>query len=248
MSHKRLTVVFVLFSFVLSAIVLSAAALHEAGPWLVASDPEPDSLDMLFTFGGDLDRYYHSKTIMRRHPDAFWVISVGSFPVFDTLTLATIARRNTALGGFDTSRIIVNDTATSTGAEITILHALIRLALGKSAPVLAVGAPRTDSLWFDQQHVLRSYFAAHLPADSVLDIGLVSHPFHMRRIKLLARAATQGLPVRLHLLPVGHDSDIRAYLRRRRWWRSETHAAFVISEYIKLAYYFTMRGRVRVRP
>jgi hypothetical protein len=234
---------FILALSIAAAVFIAIAggitiALRNAGSWLVVSDKSPESIDMLFTFGGDIDRYTFSKKIAGAHPEAFWAISVGYIPMFDTLTVAAVVRRNTVMEGFDTARIIVNDTCTSTGAEITVLTDLVSIALGRAVPELSEKASAEDSLWHEEKTRLCRWFSER-QADT-LDIALVSHPYHMRRIKMLV-ARNMDLPIRIHMLPVPLCGCANRFARARKWWRDEEDASFVISELIKIAYYFTVR-------
>jgi|GEM_PF-742979 len=237
-----------IFPAVIAVVLCAAAAglfaLRRAGSWLAASDPQPPSLDMIFSFGGEVERYTYGKKLARKYPCAFWAISLGYVPVFDTLTLATIVRRNAALEGFDTARILVNDTCTSTGSEIELMSDLIRCALCKNTPILPDSASPWDSLWYAEKQRLFRWFSSR-PVDS-LDIGLVSHPFHMRRIKMLASLLTRDEPVRIYMLPVPWCGCTAEKSRPIRWWRSEKDASFVISELVKIAYYGSWRRKVNV--
>lgn len=70
-----------------------------------------------------------------------------------------------------------------------------------------------------------------------LTIGLISSPYHMRRIRWGARsiAGTEGITYYCLPVPSGHGP--RRYYHPSRWWRYEDDAAFVITELIKMPYY-----------
>jgi hypothetical protein len=243
-SKHRLLLLSVAFIGALLAAAL--LAFRNAGVWLAVSNPPPPSVDLLFTFGGDAYRYSFGKKIFKKYPGVFWNISVGYFPVFDTTTLATVARRDAALSGLDTSRIIVNDTCTSTGAEIEVLAALANFALHRQKPRLRDGAGHYDSLWYAQTLKFEQWFR-----DKNIDtlrIALVSYPYHMRRIRMVALRGLKGMPVKLFMLPTPFCACASQRRSGPRWWRNESDATFVISEYIKIAYYFTIRHHVNIAP
>jgi hypothetical protein len=222
--------------------VVSVVVFRNLGPWLVVCDPLPESLDLIFTFGGDPERYELSKTFFRRYPEAFWIISVGRFSVFDTLTLGQVVARNAAFEGLDTTRILVDDTCSSTGAEINVLIALLHRALRLPAAAQPDSTVQTDAAHLSQQQRFDAWFSRH--RRDTLDIGLVSHHYHTRRIDMVAHRAMKHEPVRLHVFAEPYADDIRARVRKRRWWRHDSDATFVFSELVKLAYYFTVREKL----
>lgn len=71
-----------------------------------------------------------------------------------------------------------------------------------------------------------------------LDIGLVSGPYHMRRVATLAREilghpeGSESLDVRLHLLPVPQDSYPLGARDYRHWWR-ERHLRRLVPREIR---------------
>lgn len=240
-SGKPLIIVMCSIIVVLSALVFIGRGV---GGWLAVSDPYPPKLDMLFTFGGETDRYSFSRTLFRKYPDCFWMISLGPFPVFDTLKFTTLVKRSIAYEGFDTSHVIVNDTCTSTGSEINILDYAIGLALHEYKISLPENASSYDSLWYQQHTLAEKWFESR--KDSVLEVGLVSHPFHMRRITLLANRIDRKGRVRFHALPVPYFGDMNTFLKKRKWWRYEKDVSFVVSELVKIVYYFTIRDHVDI--
>lgn len=64
----------------------------------------------------------------------------------------------------------------------------------------------------------------------------VSDPPHMRRLAWTWRRVFQGTGLRYALVP-----SAAAWWTPERWWRDEHSGAFVISEFIKLAYYIAKR-------
>ncbi len=230
----------VTFGFV--AIAAATIAFRNLGSWLVVSDPLPPSLDIIFTFGGDPERYEHSKELARRYTRAFWIISTGKIPVFDTLTMGEIVRRSVAYEGFDTLRVLVDDTCSSTGAELNLLASLLSPVLesaeNSNAPhpdlsdTTAASAYDRFGLWLSRTN------------RDTLHVGLVSAHYHTRRIKMLANRWLKNDRIVFHILPVPYGEDTNRSYCQRHWWRYDTDASFVFSEIIKLAYYFTVRDRM----
>ena len=237
-THKT---ILVSLAAALAVIILAAICVRNLGPWLIIKDAAPQSVDMLFSFGGEVERYTHSKDLFKKYPESFWIISIGKFPVFDTITLAEIVRRNAELEGLDTSRIIVNDTCRSTGAEIHILANLVDIVL--SGDTLAQGSDSSD--WFlNKKRFARWFLRRNI---DTLHIGLVSHHYHTRRIKMLFGRAIKGRPVKYYMLPVPYTDDTYEFFCNRKWWTHESDASFVISEAIKILYYLTLRGKVEMK-
>ncbi|MBD3392792.1 MAG: hypothetical protein GF418_11875 [Chitinivibrionales bacterium] len=237
------------------AVMLGIFAFRRAGPWLVVTDPLPASLDIILTLGGEKERYDYAKVLARRYPDAFWIISVGWFPAFDTITLGHIVRRSVVYDGFDTARVLVDDTCTSTGAEIKLLRALLeyRKSAG-SAQEPAGGARHADGdthgavdsagnavhAAVPREERMRRWLAGHA-GDTSIDVGITTSHYHTRRVKLIAQTAIQDPRIRFHMLPVPYTDDTHRYFREKRWWRHETDASFVVSELVKMLYYGTLR-------
>jgi uncharacterized SAM-binding protein YcdF (DUF218 family) len=123
-------------------------------------------------------------------------------------------------GGFDMSRVHVIDTSKNTIAEILAIRSVIN--------VLADSALHT----------------AALP----LHIGLVSSPYHMRRIKIMADRHLKQPGIQLHLLPVplnAHDWTPDTF---RYWWRSGRITSITITELSKLLYYLLTGFFYRATP
>jgi uncharacterized SAM-binding protein YcdF (DUF218 family) len=226
----------------LIVLLVAVCAVRNLGQWLIIRNPLPEKLDLLFTFGGEPRRYDHSKDLFERYPDSFWAISVGYFPVFDTIGLDEIVRRNAAIEGLDTSRIIINDTCRSTGAEIRIFADLVDIALGKDSATAA----DSSSMWQKEKQRFSRWIQNRSLPDT-LHIGLISHHYHTRRIKMLFGRRIKNRPVVFYMLPVPYTDNMHRFFRKRKWWRHESDGSFVISEAIKLIYYFTLRGKVPVR-
>jgi uncharacterized SAM-binding protein YcdF (DUF218 family) len=201
---------------ILLSITFSLAALlilvlfcgRNAGKWLVVEDTPPGSLDLLFTLGGDLDRFSYAKELIGEYPDAVWLVSTGRFPVFDTISLGEAVRRNIALEGFDTSRVIVNDTCISTRSEIDMMC-----------------------------HTLDSLRAAGFRDKKEISVGIVTSPYHSRRAVSETRRHCSDSDIIFYSLPVPLDQCVRMPHHPDRWWRYRIEASFVITELIKLIYY-----------
>ena len=98
-----------------SCIVLAATAwlvFKNLALWLIVSDPVPQSLDALFTFGGENTRVTYSKSLFLKNPHALWVISSDNKKIIQTL----------GKNGLDTTRILLVDTCSSTSSEISFLN------------------------------------------------------------------------------------------------------------------------------
>jgi hypothetical protein len=250
-SKRRMAVIAVAAVFLLLAVCTAAgiSAFRNAARWLIVCDRPPPSLNILLAFGGDAERYLHSRQLLARYPDAFWIISTGYFPVFDTITLVHIISTDLLNAGIDTSRVLVNDTCQSTGGEIDLLRDLAGCALDPMRPL----QPPADTLSLKarllyRQKLRMAEWFRHHPIDSVLNIGLVSHPYHMRRIRLLVKRGLSDTRLRFFYLPMGCTDETIDYSHLRKWWKYETDMSFIIGEYIKMLYYSTIRGRVKIDP
>jgi uncharacterized SAM-binding protein YcdF (DUF218 family) len=239
---KIIKKIIIFFALIFTLSTICVMAIFQAGPWLVAKSKTPDSLDMIFTFGGDIDRYEYSKSLVNKYPEAFWVVSTGNFPVFDTILLSDIVRRNAVMNGFDDSKFMVNDSCTSTGSEINVLKEILKTESRGIILPLDSNAGKYDSLWHMEKQRMSAWFLKH-PADTI-DLALVSDAYHTRRIKLWAGLQLKDMPVRIHMMPVPKDTSGPNSVNIKRWWKNEKDASLVINEYIKILYYFTLRGRI----
>ena len=119
MNRKKITITVVsaaIFFFIAGAIIF-----RNLGVWLCVKDPLPENINVIMTFAGNIDRYDFSKEFVQNHRAAKWVLSVERLPVFDTVSMRFITERNLEIEGFDTSRVFIIDTCTSTFSELTAL-------------------------------------------------------------------------------------------------------------------------------
>jgi uncharacterized SAM-binding protein YcdF (DUF218 family) len=175
--------------------------------WLVVSDPVPQSLDIIFTFGGEDSRVTYSKSLFLQNPRAEWVLSYNNKKVVHSL----------AQEGFDTSRIVLVDTCSSTNSEISFLNNWIAGFLKKSST--------------HDNKVSQVSDKTGLPK-----IGLVSNWYHMRRITLIA---SRRLPKKLctvlyFSVPLSKNELARI---SNNWWKDKIVSSIVYSEWWKILYY-----------
>lgn len=109
---------------------------------------------------------------------------------------------------FDMSRVSVVDTCSNTWSEVTSLTKWIELG---------------------DRCIINS-------KDSVLYVGLVSGPYHMRRIKMMIRKKILQKNVRFFFLPVPLKRYNWTDDMFRKWWNSPVTES-VSSEIIKIAYF-----------
>jgi uncharacterized SAM-binding protein YcdF (DUF218 family) len=167
--------------------------------WLIVSDPLPQSLDVIFTFGGEDSRIAYSKSLFSKNPRALWIISYENRKLLQTL----------GKEGFDTSRIRIVDTCTSTFAEISFLKNQMADFVKTRGNSGKVGLPT---------------------------IGLVSNWYHMRRIKLTAsRAIPKDLcKLKYFSVPLTKNESSRFL---GAWWKDNNVRSIVCSEWWKILYY-----------
>jgi len=60
----------------------------------------------------------------------------------------------------------------------------------------------------------------------------MSHPYHMRRIKLIAARVFNEKDFRLYFVPAKYEK-----LNKNKWWISKIDRQWVLSEYIKIAWF-----------
>jgi len=193
----------------LAAVAAAAFLFSRAGYWLVVSDSLPARVDVVMTFAGNMDRFEFGRDLAKRLPDALWFCSIERMPVFDTVTVAGMARRHLLLHGIDTARVTMVDTCTSTRGELAALEAWLRPRCRGQGP----------------------------KAGRVLSVVCVSSPYHTRRILIEARRRMKQLPVRFYSVPVTPPYQRRERFEPGAWWTREEDADVVISELIKLVYY-----------
>ncbi|MBN1307472.1 MAG: YdcF family protein [Chitinispirillaceae bacterium] len=109
---------------------------------------------------------------------------------------------------FDMRRVTIIDTCKSTISE---MH-----ALGE---------------WLDRYRPRPSGPAARI------QVGLVSSPYHMRRIRIMAARRLSRPDVRWYLLPVPLEKYRWNRDTFRYWWRSNAAASITILELLKIGYF-----------
>jgi hypothetical protein len=207
---KTLGIIFITAIGVLG--VVCVMAFRHLGMWLVPSDPPPQSLDAYFTFASDNERIIYSKHLYNRYRQALWILSYPRKRILVTLHKA----------GIDTSRIIVVDTCANTSSEVACIVNWVNTALRDSASVPARRLRQRPG--FDPSTRLR--------------IGLVSSPYHMRRIKILLFGKRPDKGAEFYFLPVPfwqcgvkkHDYET--------WWKNKLLAPVVWTEFGKSIYAF----------
>jgi hypothetical protein len=205
-----------LLLFLLGIAPAAGAALFlflRAGALLVVDDPVPRRLDVIFTFAGENQRVTYSRDLTERFPSAHWVLS-DFYHLF-----SHILERD----GFAMSRVTFLDTCTNTLSEVHGLRDWI--------------AGHKDSLYKSQNAVTNSPAVPQKPA--TLAVGLVSTPFHMRRIRFMMQAVFRDPSIRFYYLPVPLDRYHWTSNDVDFWWQSRTTRSWVKSEVGKLlAFWF----------
>jgi uncharacterized SAM-binding protein YcdF (DUF218 family) len=208
-----------LITLAIYASLLGGAAglLSKVGPWLAVSDPIPARIDVIFTFGGENIRISYSRDLMRRFPQAHWVIS-------------DYGHRYTRLlerQGFDMSRITILDTCRYTISEVKRLADWLKRQ-SVAPPNHADGVNPADP----QSQAALTMRPLH--------IALVSNPLHMRRIKLIAEKTFRDPAILLHCLPV--PAERYGWTRHSigRWWETRTLRTWVWLETAKIITFWAL--------
>ena len=173
-----------------SSIVLAATAwlvFKNLALWLIVSDPVPQSLDALFTFGGEDTRVTYSKSLFLKNPHALWVISSDNKKIIQTL----------GKNGLDTTRILLVDTCSSTSSEISFLNNWISGFIKKREGT-------AGDKKFSQDPALP-------------EIALVSNWYHMRRIQLIASRRIPKKLCMVSYCSVPLSNNELAILRNKWW-------------------------------
>src|SRR5271157_3377473 len=211
LTHKNIHRV-ILVTFISAIVVVCVIAYRNFGMWLVASDPLPPSLDAYFTFASDNERILYSKHLYKRYSAALWVLSYPRKRILVPLRKA----------GLDTSRIVVMDTCANTSSEVACIVNWANTALrdSASAPARKLSAKTKYS------------------PGSTLRIGLVSSPYHMRRIKVLFSGRRPDKRAEFFFLPVPFWLCGMKKSDYETWWKNKALAPVVWMEVEKIAYLF----------
>jgi uncharacterized SAM-binding protein YcdF (DUF218 family) len=94
-----------------------AYAFANLGNWLLVSDPEPQKIDLVFSFAGGPYRDDHALELLKKHPEAKWLASTGSHS-------GIIEKCRKA--GIDSARVSIIDTCKSTWSEIKVLKEYLK--------------------------------------------------------------------------------------------------------------------------
>ena len=196
-NHKKTLALIV--SLLIVFAVIGLFVFKNLASWLIVSDPVPKSLDVIFTFGGEDSRIAYSKSLFSKNPRALWIISYENRKLVQTLWKE----------GFDTSRIRIVDTCTSTFSEISFLKNQIADFVKPRGNSGNAGSPT---------------------------IGLVSNWYHMRRIKLTAsRVIPKDLcKLKYFSVPLTKNESSRFL---GAWWKDDNVRSIVCSEWWKILYY-----------
>jgi len=116
---------------------------------------------------------------------------------------------------------------------------LLRHLAQKGFDTATIVTTDTCTSTYSELTVLQRVIESSEPLSGIdtLHIGLVSSPYHMRRIIGWANRLMDGREIRWYSLPVPPHRGMRRQYHPDEWWRHEEDALFVFSEYIKLLYY-----------
>jgi len=112
---------------------------------------------------------------------------------------------------YDMSKVIVIDTCQSTFSEINALNT-----------------------W------LKHYQSGTAMPEKPLSIGLVSSPYHMRRINLMINKQFKKSPNKFYYLPVPLERYNWSRSMFKKWWKSESISKVVYSEIQKIFYFLVI--------
>ncbi|MBN2037099.1 MAG: YdcF family protein [Chitinispirillaceae bacterium] len=205
-----------IITMVLLPLLFAAALIFFGiGSWLCVCDPEPQRLDIVFTFAGENARVSYSRDLMEKHSDAHWVLS-DFYHLY-----SRILSRN----GFAMDRVSVVDTSSHTFSEVCALADWLR----------------TSKLTADSSRA----GTAGRSGKAKLHIGLVSSPYHMRRISIMVRNVFRGTHAQyaFHFLAVPFERYAWGRSDLARWWRSGTTRKYVGSEIGKMMLYWLFMQR-----
>jgi uncharacterized SAM-binding protein YcdF (DUF218 family) len=171
----------------------------------------PDSLDVIFTFAGESGRITYSKQLFTRYQKSIWVLSYPGKKI-----IVPLARE-----GFDTSRITVVDTCRNTASEVAYILSLT------TAPSTGSAASENRLELFLKTSAVRHH----------LKVGLVSNPYHMRRIRMMATRKKEAGSLSFYYLPVPYEYYGWTKRVYEKWWESDELRPAINLELKKLAYY-----------
>jgi len=88
--------------------------------------------------------------------------------------------------------------------------------------------------WLDRNFPPRYKKSGH---GTLIHVGLVSSPYHMRRIGIMAHRKLRHNDIRFYLLPVPLDRYNWTKDTYRYWWRSKTITSLTLAELLKTGYF-----------
>ncbi len=204
-----------LFILIIGLALMSAGVfLVYAGKWLLVENPVPDKLDVVFTFAGDGARVNYSRELMGRNPAAHWLLSDYKNGY------ARLLRKD----GFDMNRVSSVDTCSSTQSEVAVLDSWIKTGKIEKALMLS----HNDG----SKTIPASYGKSQ-----ILHVGLVSSPYHMRRIQMMVNWTDLRDSVQFYYLPVPLDRYNWNRKMFGSWWKHKNLRTIVISELQKIGYF-----------
>lgn len=222
--------------YVVSALLLALAitavfAYRGFGSWLIVSDPLPEHIDVIFTFGGETVRDDYSRELAQKHPEATWIVST-----FDTTQRSRIQGNAVAQ-----SRLVVVDTCPDTWSEVRFLRSWLAERADSPATVSVdstdSGARSGDSAAAADSGMPELLRPRVPTVDTPLTVVLVSAPYHMRRIKVAVTRQLNDKRYEICYRPTPHDRysfDVATY---EHWWRDKALARLVSLELWKIGYY-----------
>jgi hypothetical protein len=202
-------------AFLCVVVPLSASLFFflTASTWFFIADPVPPRLDVIFTFSGENARVTYSRELTEKFPQARWVLS-DYYHLYSRI----LSREK-----FDMSRITAIDTCRYTLSEVRGLADWLNVNRNRLAPTCHSADTAGPSLPGMPQKI---------------EIGLVSNPCHMRRIKCMVADVFSDTTVRFHYLPVPPERYGWTRQEMRRWWTSKKLRTWVGFEVVKLIKYW----------
>jgi len=199
------------FAITLSGLLLAASVFFflNAGSWLLLHDKPPERLDVIFTFSENPLRDIYSRELARQHPSAIRIICAADWRLKGTTKDAYFQKF--VDGPEDSARTIYNDSLQSTFIETLFLKKCLLDIIAKN------------------NHQLSSQ------TDSVINVGLVSNIFHLRRIHLLTKRLTHLKNVNYFCLAVPDSMEWVHYGAYKRWWKSPETTKCVLREWPRIA-------------
>jgi len=130
---SRRTIIPIIIVFALCvALAAGTLAFRGAGTWLVANDPLPARVDILFSFGGEWAREQYVRELAARYPAATVVVSTPGKSRF---------LRKVRESGLDSARFVIVDTCSSTLSEIRFLGAFVKNYRGATPVTGLISGP-----------------------------------------------------------------------------------------------------------